>query len=69
MRCGCNCDCKIGVGFPKPSPKILVELRWLMSSLMSRFVLWVVVLVVAKVAAATIAKESILIGDKCLSWW
>ena len=59
MRCGCNCDCKIGVGFPKPSPKILVELRWRMSSLMSRFVLWVVVLVVAKVAAATIAKQKV----------
>ena len=53
---------------PKPSPKFLAELRWLMSSLMSRFVLWVVVLVVAKVAAAAIVKVSILNGDNCLGW-
>ena len=56
------------MGSPKPSSKIVVELRWLLSSLMNRFPFLVVVRVVAKVAAAAVLKKSILIVDKCLGW-
>ena len=38
------------VRFPKPGTKIVVELKCLLSCLMIRLPLWVVVLVVAKLA-------------------